>query len=119
MRRACRQASGWAVIAVFLLPMVARAALPNDARSDAILWLERNQNGDGSWGTGPTRVVTTAEALLALAKSGRTSGTAVQRAIGWLDGQELASVDFGARIRFDRMVERNRLLVDLRLEESR
>jgi hypothetical protein len=28
-------------------------------------------------------------------------------------------VDFGARIRFDRMVERNRLLVDLLLEESR
>jgi len=42
-----------------------------DARTNAIAWLERNQNADGSWGSGDLQQIATAETLYALARAGR------------------------------------------------
>jgi hypothetical protein len=65
-------------------------------RSRAIAWLERNQSSDGSWGAAGKKWATTAEALLALAKSGRASSIAAQRAKGWLLRHVVVSVSLVA-----------------------
>jgi hypothetical protein len=76
-------------------PAAARTA--DQARSDTILWLARNQNRDGSWGSGRTKALVTAEAVLALDAAGAGEQVAVERALAWLRRQELAPVDYRAR----------------------
>ncbi len=73
------------------------AVTPAEAHRNAIVWLETNQNGDGSWGSGLTRPVATAEALLALTKAGRPRGAAAQKAAAWLLTRSYASLDHRAR----------------------
>ena len=86
------------VLAVSILAPIDAGAKPvADARADAILWLERSQNQDGSWGSGARAPLATAEALLALATAERGSGVRAQRAGAWLRTRELAAVDFRAR----------------------
>lgn len=69
----------------------------DEARSDAILWVERHQNEDGSWGAGAMRPLATAEALLALSWTNRAGGVAAQRAKSWLLNLETESIDYQAR----------------------
>ncbi len=90
----------WIVFLLSSLAWIARAAsglTVNQARGNAITWLEKNQNADGSWGSGTTKAVLTAEALNALGRAGRGGAVAAQKAIGWLRSHELASVDGRAR----------------------
>jgi hypothetical protein len=76
---------------------VSRAATLAQAHAGTVAWLEASQNADGSWGSGALRPVTTAEALLALAKAGRAGGSAAQRAVGWLASQQFEGLDLRAR----------------------
>jgi hypothetical protein len=75
----------------------ASAVAPAEAHRSAIVWLETHQNRDGSWGSGLTRPVATAEALLALAKAGRPRGPAAQKAAAWLLTRSYAALDHRAR----------------------
>ena len=71
-----------AAIVLFATP--ATAATASETRRAAIAWLGNHQNSDGSWGSDQRRHVTTAEALLALAKAGLPNSLAAQRAKAWL-----------------------------------
>lgn len=90
-------------VGVAALASGASAATLAEARTSAIAWLERNQNANGSWGSGGTRAITTAEALRALAAASASesppSGTsvAIQRAQTWLLNHQPASLDARAR----------------------
>jgi hypothetical protein len=75
----------------------ASAVTAAEAHRNAIVWLETNQNPDGSWGSGLTQPVATAEALLALAKGGRARGPAAERAAAWLLTRSPAALDHRAR----------------------
>jgi hypothetical protein len=75
----------------------ASAVTPAEAHRNAIAWLETHQNRDGSWGSGLTRPVATAEALLALAKAGRPRSPAAQKAAAWLLTRSYAALDHRAR----------------------
>jgi hypothetical protein len=75
----------------------ARALTPAEAHRSAVAWLETHQNLDGSWGSGLTRPVATAEALLALAKAGRPRSPAAQKAAAWLLTRSFGSLDHRAR----------------------
>ena len=89
---------GLVLVAVVLAASApAYAETAQNARSAAILWLERNQNADGSWGGGSTLPLTTSEALNALAQSNRASGIQARRAVAWLRNQEGPSLDYRAR----------------------
>ena len=75
-----------------------------EARSKAIAWLERNQNSNGSWGSGQLRWVATTEALGALVAAaaaesppGSSQTVAIQRAKGWLLNHQTTSLDARAR----------------------
>lgn len=89
----------YAIVIVVALTVgaAAGAATASQARSDAVAWLERSQNGDGSWGSGDARAVVTAEALLALARAERGGSTAAKRAQAWLLNHETPSLDYRAR----------------------
>lgn len=67
------------------------------ARRDAIVWLESQQNPDGSWGEGRLQGVATAEALYALVAVGRRDTVVVRRAVSWLQHRVHESVDSAAR----------------------
>lgn len=88
-----------ASVLVVLVAAVPVQAKPRDqAIRDAVIWFGRAQNGDGSWGTGPTRPLVTAEVVAALSLQGaERNGVVVRRGIAWLRQQELAAVDFQAR----------------------
>ncbi len=80
------------------------AATLQEARSAAIVWLERNQvtaegmqEPGGYWGSGLERPVVTAEALLALVKANRGQGAAARKAIAWLQASRPTAVDHRAR----------------------
>ena len=75
----------------------ASSVTPSEARTRGIAWLERNQNVDGSWGSGDLQQITTAEALFALAVAGRAHAQPAKRAIAWLRNQVFQSIDFRAR----------------------
>jgi len=75
----------------------ASAVTPDEAHRSAIVWLETHQNLDGSWGSGLTQPVATAEALLALGKAGRARGPAAQKAAAWLSTRSPAALDHRAR----------------------
>src|ERR1041384_5641155 len=91
-------------VIVALPPTGAAAMSITAARNNAIVWLERNQNCDGSWTAKITastgfrcsqqpsaetpsadaeakRILVTAEALNALVKANRVKGAAAQKAI--------------------------------------
>lgn len=102
MRRGVSGVAGVLVAAVVLAGAAGGASAATEpaliaAHHSAVVWLEGHQNADGSWGSGLTRPVATAEALLALSKAGRARGFAAQRAIGWLASQEYESLDHRAR----------------------
>jgi hypothetical protein len=84
-------------LTVFFATPPASAVAPAEAHRAAIVWLETNQNRDGSWGSGVTRPVATAEGLLALAKAGRPRSPAAQKAAAWLLTRAYAGVDHRAR----------------------
>jgi len=69
----------------------------DEAHRSVIVWLETHQNLDGSWGSGLTQPVATAEALLALARAGRPRGPAAQKAAAWLLTRSYTSLDHRAR----------------------
>jgi alpha-tubulin suppressor-like RCC1 family protein len=71
---------------------VAHADLSGD-RAEGIAWLLQNQNGDGSWGQGGTKVAATAEALAALRNAGADNGFIFSRALSWLANARTDSVD--------------------------
>jgi len=95
--REMRRSIAAALMSVLALANGSAAATLPQARSNAIVWLERNQNPDGSWGSGSTTQLVTAEALNALAKAGRGGGAAAQRALAWVRAQEYVSLDYRAR----------------------
>jgi hypothetical protein len=85
-------------LSVLLLGTTPASALtPAEAHQSAVVWLESHQNADGSWGSGLTRPVATAEALLALAKAGRPRGPAAQKAAAWLVTRSYGALDHRAR----------------------
>ena len=91
-----------------LLPLFALLcwmSTPADAASSpyrlpanaAALWLESQQNRDGSWGeVADIRLLDTVEAVLALRAVGRRSN-AYFSGIAWLENHPSGSVDFAAR----------------------
>jgi hypothetical protein len=84
------------IVATFLaMPAVAKT--PSAARSLGVAWLENHQNADGSWGSGPTTPLATAEALGALAAAGRAHSTVALGAKAWLLNREFQSLDYWAR----------------------
>jgi prenyltransferase/squalene oxidase-like repeat protein len=93
-----RIAAGVAFLLVAILPVAAaRAATLDDARVNAVAWLIRSQNGDGSWSAASgTPAGTVALGAQALRMSG-VSGSPYARAVSWLGNAELASVDSLAR----------------------
>ncbi len=74
------------------------AASAQQTHDELIQWFDRSQNQDGSWGTGSTRVLSTAEAVFALSKSNRSDSRSVRRAISWLKSQDISSTDYRARV---------------------
>jgi hypothetical protein len=87
------------VASIIALAPPALSATQNAARSQAILWLERNQRADGAWVAVGDSIpeLGTAEALLALVRSARGSGRPAERAKAWLLGRRPASSDLIAR----------------------
>ncbi len=91
-------ASAAALLVLAALAPAAEAKPREQAVRDAVIWFGRAQNGDGSWGSGPTRPLVTAEVIAALSLQGaERNGVVVRRGIAWLRQQELAAVDFQAR----------------------
>jgi len=93
-----------ALIATAALAASSSAATLQEARSAAIVWLERNQvalgegqEPGGYWGSGLERPVVTAEALLALVKANRGQGAAARKAIAWLQASPSPALDHRAR----------------------
>ncbi len=82
---------------ISVAPSRAAAADVHEVRRDAIAWLERHRNDDGSWGVEPTRQLVTSEAVYALATAGRAGSSAVRNGVAWLENQEYVSVDYRAR----------------------
>lgn len=70
---------------------------PEFVRVRTIAWLEAHQEADGSWGSGITRPLVTAESLVALASAGRCQTLAAGRAADWLANQHYVGIDFRAR----------------------
>lgn len=96
-----RSAASIALLALLAALPVQRAHAVDHAtaRHSAASWLADNQNPDGSWGEGTTRMLVTAEAVLALVSSGEVlrNWTVTRRAADWLDANETASTDFASR----------------------
>jgi hypothetical protein len=86
-----------ALLGTLSLAHAAAAVTAAEAHRNAIVWLETHQNFDGSYGSGLTRPVATAEALLALAKAGRARSPAAQEAAAWLLARSFAGLDHRAR----------------------
>jgi len=86
-------------IAVMMIGSAAAQAQqdPTRVRREAALWLELNQNADGSWGVGDERALVTAEALEALSAVGLETRPAARRAIEWLAGSQFLNVDYRSR----------------------
>jgi len=91
------RAATWLVPLVVAFSGAPHAATLSEARSSAVAWLESHQNSDGSWGSGDRRVLTTAEALLALVEAERGSAPPARRARSWLLNERPASLDYRAR----------------------
>ncbi len=85
-------------LAAFGAPAPGHAKTREQAIRDAVVWFGRAQNGDGSWGSGVTAPLVTAEVIGALSLQGNERhSVVVRRGIAWLRQQELAAVDFQAR----------------------
>jgi hypothetical protein len=97
MKAGLRIACIAAVLVFAWLAAPADAATLAATRNGAITWLERNQNGDGSWGQGSKRWIATSEAVLALARAGRASSVAARRGQGWLLHNHTPAIDPRAR----------------------
>ncbi len=92
-----RSVATLAVLLALVAGTVASARSLDQAVTSVTRALERSQNKDGSWGSGASQPVTTAETVLALAKVGRASAVPAQRGIAWLRGQSFVAIDFRAR----------------------
>jgi hypothetical protein len=97
MNRGVFAGLGTVCIASVAFASLADAATLPTTRNLAIVWLERHQSADGSWGTGSRRWTATSEALLALAKAGRSTSVAARRAQGWLLHNAARAIDSRAR----------------------
>ena len=85
------------VVVLLLAPMGSARAAFEDAAASAAVWLEANQNGDGSWGADPeTRAFFTSEAVNALRAVG-LQNSAYFGGITWLENHEMSSADSQAR----------------------
>jgi hypothetical protein len=86
-----------ALAVVFLLPAPAAWSAPVDAADSAAVWLQENQNADGSWGTvNAVMPLMTSEAVIALRAYG-LKGAAYYRGIAWLENNAMTNTDFKAR----------------------
>jgi hypothetical protein len=97
MNRTVFAGLGAVCVASVAFAPLAHAATLETTRNLAIVWLERHQSADGSWGTGSRRWTATSEALLALAKAGRSTSVAARRAQGWLLHNDARAIDSRAR----------------------
>jgi hypothetical protein len=86
------------LLVVLAFGVRAQAADLVQTRTNAIAWLERTQNPEGSWGEGDIRVLVTAEALNALALANRGKAPAARRAAAWLMHQTPESTDYRSRV---------------------
>lgn len=84
-------------IALSLVPAKATAVTASVAYANAIAWLERTQNADGTWWNGPTRPMVTAEVVNALASAAQCARPAALKAIAWLRTAQLDNLDYRAR----------------------
>lgn len=75
----------------------ATAATAAAAYANTIAWLERTQNADGTWGSGPTTPMVTAEVLNALASAAQCGRPSAQKAIAWLRTAQVDNLDYRAR----------------------
>lgn len=84
-----------------------------DAVDNAVVWLDQNQNQDGSWGSSNNiKVLASAEAVLAL-RSQNKLNDAYYRGMTWLQNHDSPNVDYKTRRILALAAHGNNLQADL------